>query len=63
MYDHNSRPTEEFDFADADEAAELLAELDAWRVADSVKANPDAPQLPVRRRARITSRSPALTPA
>ncbi len=38
-------------FAGAREAADRLAGLDAWRVADAVKANPDAPQLPVRRRA------------
>ncbi len=38
-------------FAGADDAADRLAELDAWRAADAVKANPDAPQLPVRRRA------------
>ncbi|WP_435099877.1 5-formyltetrahydrofolate cyclo-ligase [Halarchaeum sp. P4] len=38
-------------FAGADEAAERLAETDAWRDADVVKANPDAPQLPARRRA------------
>jgi 5-formyltetrahydrofolate cyclo-ligase len=38
-------------FAGADEAAERLAGLDAWRAADVVKANPDAPQLPVRRAA------------
>ena len=38
-------------FAGADEAADRLAELDAWRSADVIKANPDAPQLPVRRAA------------
>jgi 5-formyltetrahydrofolate cyclo-ligase len=38
-------------FAGADEAAERLTELDAWRDADAVKANPDSPQLPVRRAA------------
>ncbi|SFR99884.1 5-formyltetrahydrofolate cyclo-ligase [Halomicrobium zhouii] len=38
-------------FAGAKAAANRLAELDAWRSADSIKANPDAPQLPVRRRA------------
>jgi len=38
-------------FAGAREAAERLADLDAWQQADTVKANPDAPQLPVRRRA------------
>lgn len=38
-------------FAGADEAAERLTELEAWRNADVVKANPDAPQLPVRRAA------------
>ncbi|WP_115864805.1 5-formyltetrahydrofolate cyclo-ligase [Halorussus litoreus] len=38
-------------FAGADAAAERLAETQAWTSADTVKANPDAPQLPVRRRA------------
>ena len=38
-------------FNGADEAAERLAATDAWRAADVVKANPDAPQLPVRRAA------------
>jgi 5-formyltetrahydrofolate cyclo-ligase len=38
-------------FAGADEAAERLTALDAWREADVIKANPDAPQLPVRRAA------------
>jgi 5-formyltetrahydrofolate cyclo-ligase len=38
-------------FAGADEAAERLTEFDAWRDADAVKANPDSPQLPVRRAA------------
>ena len=38
-------------FAGADDAADRLADLDAWQAADAIKANPDAPQLPVRRRA------------
>ncbi|WP_049947619.1 5-formyltetrahydrofolate cyclo-ligase [Candidatus Halobonum tyrrellensis] len=38
-------------FAGADAAADRLATTDAWREADVVKANPDAPQLPVRRAA------------
>lgn len=38
-------------FAGAAEAADRLAESDAWRDAGTVKANPDAPQLPVRRAA------------
>ncbi len=38
-------------FAGADEAAERLADLPAWREADAIKANPDSPQRPVRRRA------------
>jgi len=38
-------------FAGADEAADRLAATDAWRRADAIKSNPDAPQLPVRRRA------------
>ncbi|SEM97677.1 5-formyltetrahydrofolate cyclo-ligase [Halorientalis persicus] len=38
-------------FAGADDAAERLADTGAWRDADVIKANPDAPQLPVRRAA------------
>lgn len=38
-------------FAGADEAAERLADQSEWDRARTVKANPDAPQLPVRRRA------------
>jgi 5-formyltetrahydrofolate cyclo-ligase len=38
-------------FVGAERAAERLAELPEWRAARVVKANPDAPQLPVRRRA------------
>lgn len=38
-------------FDGAKDAAERLANLDAWQDADVIKANPDAPQLPVRRRA------------
>jgi 5-formyltetrahydrofolate cyclo-ligase len=38
-------------FRGAEPAAERLAELPEWRAAQVVKANPDAPQLPVRRRA------------
>ena len=38
-------------FAGADEAAGRLAGTDAWADADVIKANPDAPQLPVRRTA------------
>jgi 5-formyltetrahydrofolate cyclo-ligase len=38
-------------FAGADDAAARLAETDAWQSAGTVKANPDAPQLPVRRAA------------
>lgn len=38
-------------FAGAADAAERLAGTAAWRDADAVKANPDAPQLPARRRA------------
>ncbi|NHN43099.1 5-formyltetrahydrofolate cyclo-ligase [Halorubellus sp. JP-L1] len=37
--------------AGAADAADRLAATDAWRDADVLKANPDAPQLPVRRRA------------
>ncbi|QWC20540.1 5-formyltetrahydrofolate cyclo-ligase [Halorubrum sp. 2020YC2] len=38
-------------FAGADEAAARLAETEAWESAATLKANPDAPQLPVRRAA------------
>src|SRR3712207_3064873 len=39
-------------FRGAEAAAEELAELPEWEAATVVKSNPDAPQLPVRRRAR-----------
>lgn len=39
------------DFAGAEQAAARLAELDAWRRARVIKANPDRAQLPVRIRA------------
>lgn len=39
-------------FTGAEAAAERLAELPEWHAAVVVKSNPDAPQLPVRRRAR-----------
>lgn len=38
-------------FAGADAAAERLAELPEWTNASTLKANPDAPQLPARRAA------------
>ncbi|MFC7167610.1 5-formyltetrahydrofolate cyclo-ligase [Halospeciosus flavus] len=38
-------------FAGAKVAAERLADTEVWADAEVVKANPDAPQLPVRRRA------------
>jgi 5-formyltetrahydrofolate cyclo-ligase len=38
-------------FAGADAAAERLADTEAWEAAATLKANPDAPQLPVRRAA------------
>jgi len=38
-------------FADASDAADRVAETDAWQAADTLKCNPDAPQLPVRRQA------------
>ena len=38
-------------FAGADRAAERLADAPEWAAAGAIKANPDAPQLPVRRRA------------
>lgn len=39
-------------FPGAERAAARLAELPEWQAARAIKANPDAPQLPVRRRAR-----------
>ncbi|WP_312910342.1 5-formyltetrahydrofolate cyclo-ligase [Natronosalvus caseinilyticus] len=38
-------------FEGAKEAAAVLADQPEWRAAATIKANPDAPQLPVRRRA------------
>ncbi|WP_226040215.1 5-formyltetrahydrofolate cyclo-ligase [Natrinema sp. DC36] len=38
-------------FAGASDAADRLAEQPEWNEATTIKANPDAPQLPVRRRA------------
>lgn len=38
-------------YAEAAEAAERLADQPEWAAAETIKANPDAPQLPVRRRA------------
>ena len=38
-------------FANASDAADRLAETDVWQAADTLKCNPDAPQLPVRRQA------------
>ncbi len=38
-------------FAGAEAAADRLAETPEWAAADAIKANPDAPQLPARRRA------------
>jgi 5-formyltetrahydrofolate cyclo-ligase len=38
-------------FAAASEAADRLTATDEWAAAETVKANPDAPQLPVRRAA------------
>ncbi|RXK51597.1 5-formyltetrahydrofolate cyclo-ligase [Halorientalis pallida] len=38
-------------FAGADDAAERLTDTRVWRDAEVIKANPDAPQLPVRRAA------------
>ena len=38
-------------FAGADDAAARLRATDEWATADAIKANPDAPQLPVRRAA------------
>jgi 5-formyltetrahydrofolate cyclo-ligase len=39
-------------FRGAEQAAAQLAELPEWQAAHVIKANPDSPQLPVRRRAR-----------
>jgi 5-formyltetrahydrofolate cyclo-ligase len=39
-------------FRGAEQAAERLAQLPEWQAAQVIKTNPDAPQLPVRRRAR-----------
>jgi len=44
-------------FAGADAAAERLAGLDEWVTAETLKANPDAPQLPVRRGALDAGRT------
>jgi len=38
-------------FTGAADAARALADLDEWQAADTLKANPDMPQLPVRTRA------------
>lgn len=38
-------------FAGADQAAQRLVETKAWREADTIKSNPDSPQLAVRRAA------------
>src|SRR3954462_13628352 len=38
-------------FVGAEAAAERLRSTDAWRVAGTLKANPDSPQWPVRQRA------------
>lgn len=38
-------------FDGSDTAADRLADLDSWRDAAAIKANPDAPQLPARRQA------------
>jgi 5-formyltetrahydrofolate cyclo-ligase len=42
-------------FEDAAAAVDRLEETDAWNAAETIKANPDAPQLPVRRAAVICS--------
>lgn len=44
-------------FRGAEAAAELLATTPEWRAARVVKANPDSPQLPVRRRARADGKT------
>ena len=40
-------------FVGAEQAARRLAETEEWRAARVLKCNPDAPQLPVRRRALV----------
>lgn len=44
-------------FEGADRAAERLDDVEAWRTARTLKANPDAPQLPARRRALHAGRT------
>lgn len=44
-------------FDGATDAADVLAATDAWQSAAVVKANPDAPQLPLRRRALHTGKT------
>jgi 5-formyltetrahydrofolate cyclo-ligase len=44
-------------FVGAERAAERLAELPEWQAARTIKANPDAPQLPVRRAALAAGKS------
>ncbi len=44
-------------FVGAEQAAARLAERPEWRAARVIKANPDSPQLPVRRRARKEGKS------
>ncbi len=44
-------------FRGAERAAERLAELEAWRLARRIKANPDSPQLPARRRALLEGKT------
>ena len=44
-------------FRGAEAAAARLAELSEWQAARVIKANPDAPQLPVRRRAHKEGRT------
>jgi 5-formyltetrahydrofolate cyclo-ligase len=44
-------------FEGADPAAERLTETAEWASADAIKANPDAPQRPVRRRALETGKT------
>ena len=44
-------------FAGAKEATERLAELPEWETAAAIKANPDSPQRPVRRRALEASKT------
>lgn len=44
-------------FVGAEAAADLLAETDEWKRARTIKANPDSPQFPVRKRALLEGKT------